>query len=255
MLAAFWIAALLLIAGWVIAAVARPVKIRALAFLVGAIVVALPLYTFVADMIDFRPALFFVSVIAQALALSGWLIVRQRPGRAFAALPILILSAGAALSPRVDVGWAILVLVPSVAAWVAFLIGRGDGAAERRAAAMTAAQASRVEVNAQAIRDWQAAYELANPGQPIPVIQPNFLPSATAPLQTDRTNTLAVLAFIFGIFGGYLAIVFGHIAKSQIKRTGERGSGLSTAGLVLGYAWVVGTVVFWAVFAILVSTH
>jgi len=32
-----------------------------------------------------------------------------------------------------------------------------------------------------------------------------------------------------------LAIPFGHIARSQIRRTGEQGSGVALAGLILGY--------------------
>lgn len=32
-----------------------------------------------------------------------------------------------------------------------------------------------------------------------------------------------------------LAVIFGHVAKSQIKRSGEGGSGQATAGLVMGY--------------------
>lgn len=253
--AAIWLAALLLVAGWAITTAARSVKIRALAFLVCTIIVALPIYAFMDDYVSgYLVPQMMVIVIAQGLGLAGWLVLRGRPGRSFAALPILLLSFGAVIAPGVVVGWLVLALVPAIAAWVAFLIGRGDGGAEKRASAMTAAQASRIEANAQAIRDWQAAYELANPGQPIPVLPPNFLPSAAAPLQTDHTNTLAVLAFIFGVLGGYLAIVFGHIALSQIKRTGERGSRLATAGLVLGYAWVTGTVVFCVVFVVLVST-
>ena len=32
-----------------------------------------------------------------------------------------------------------------------------------------------------------------------------------------------------------MAVVAGHLAKSQIRRTGERGDGMATAGLILGY--------------------
>ncbi len=35
--------------------------------------------------------------------------------------------------------------------------------------------------------------------------------------------------------GGILAIVTGHLASREIRRTGERGNGLATIGLVLGY--------------------
>ncbi|MCJ0907040.1 DUF4190 domain-containing protein [Rhodococcus sp. ARC_M6] len=62
-----------------------------------------------------------------------------------------------------------------------------------------------------------------------------------APIRSQTTNTFAILALIFGILGGVLGIVFGHIALSQIRRTGENGRGLAIAGLVLGYLFVA----FW----------
>ena len=56
-----------------------------------------------------------------------------------------------------------------------------------------------------------------------------------------RTNGVAVASMIFGIipfFGGIPAVILGHMARSQIKRTGDRGDGMAVAGLVLGYLWV-----------------
>jgi peptidyl-prolyl cis-trans isomerase B (cyclophilin B) len=44
-----------------------------------------------------------------------------------------------------------------------------------------------------------------------------------------------VLAFFISLG----AIITGHIALSQIKRTGEGGRGLAIAGLVLGYIGLV----------------
>lgn len=70
------------------------------------------------------------------------------------------------------------------------------------------------------------------PGQPYPG-QP--YPGQPYPAQAPRTSITAVLALVFGIFGGLLGIVFGHIALAGIKRTGERGRGMAIAGLVLGY--------------------
>ena len=65
-------------------------------------------------------------------------------------------------------------------------------------------------------------------------------PQPQGPLHGQTTtNVLAVLSLVFGIFGGFPAIILGHIAKSQIRRTGERGGGLATAGLILGYVWLV----------------
>ena len=62
-------------------------------------------------------------------------------------------------------------------------------------------------------------------------------------------NTLAVVSLVAGILsffghiipfvGGFtlalVAIITGHMARNQIRRTGEAGMGLATAGLVIGY--------------------
>jgi Domain of unknown function (DUF4190) len=49
------------------------------------------------------------------------------------------------------------------------------------------------------------------------------------------TNTMAILSLVFAFVFAPAAIVFGHVAKRQIGRTGEQGDGLATAGLILGY--------------------
>ena len=54
-----------------------------------------------------------------------------------------------------------------------------------------------------------------------------------APVVT--TNTMAILALVFAFVFAPAAIIFGHIAKKQIRQTGEQGDGLATAGLWLGY--------------------
>ncbi len=72
--------------------------------------------------------------------------------------------------------------------------------------------------------------------------------SGTAPpARAQRINRLAIAAFACGIaqfsyvlykdlFVIFLAaIVLGHIALRQIRRTGERGRGLAVTGLILGY--------------------
>jgi len=48
---------------------------------------------------------------------------------------------------------------------------------------------------------------------------------------------LAQLAF--GPLATIPAIVFGHMARYQIKRSGEQGAGLALAGLILGWAAVI----------------
>lgn len=87
-------------------------------------------------------------------------------------------------------------------------------------------------------------------------LQPGVAPRAVAPAYAQaqagypayygpRTNTLAVVSLVFGIAGGSLvAVILGHIAKGQIRRTGEMGSGMATAGLILGYFWLVILLIF-----------
>ncbi|MDR0593241.1 MAG: DUF4190 domain-containing protein [Bifidobacteriaceae bacterium] len=54
-----------------------------------------------------------------------------------------------------------------------------------------------------------------------------------------RTNPLAIFSLVTGIIGGsVLSIIFGHIARSQIRRTGDNGAGMALAGLILGYIWL-----------------
>ncbi len=52
----------------------------------------------------------------------------------------------------------------------------------------------------------------------------------------DAVTPLASLALWFGVLGGVLGIVFGHVARERIRRTGEAGWSTATAGLVIGYA-------------------
>ncbi|MEV4344140.1 DUF4190 domain-containing protein [Actinoplanes sp. NPDC049596] len=61
-------------------------------------------------------------------------------------------------------------------------------------------------------------------------------PGYGAPYQpVTSTNTMAILALVFAFVFSPAAIVLGHIAKKQIRQTGEQGEGLATAGLWLGY--------------------
>lgn len=65
------------------------------------------------------------------------------------------------------------------------------------------------------------------------------------------TNGFAVASLVLGILwlywvGSILAVIFGAIALSQIKRTGDSGKGMAVAGLVLGYVGL-GVLLFMAV--------
>ena len=67
------------------------------------------------------------------------------------------------------------------------------------------------------------------------------------------TNTLAILALVFAFICSPAAIVMGVLARKQIRRTGEQGMGLATAGMVVGIVftvlsaiWIIAMIVFFA---------
>jgi hypothetical protein len=76
---------------------------------------------------------------------------------------------------------------------------------------------------------------------PVPVA------AAAAYPMSPPSNGTAVAALIVGILswfmcpivGGIVAVILGHSARGQIRRTGEGGDGMAVAGLVLGYAHLV----------------
>jgi uncharacterized membrane protein len=74
-----------------------------------------------------------------------------------------------------------------------------------------------------------------------------------------RTNGLATASLVCGILGflfgplSIAAIVMGYIARGQIRRTGENGSGLALAGLILGWIWL-GVVVVLIVFIVAIAS-
>src|SRR5438105_2750894 len=79
---------------------------------------------------------------------------------------------------------------------------------------------------------------------PLPVPPGPPTPTGGAVVTTRATNSLAVVSLAAGIAGyvlphpfiaGIVAIVTGHMARSQIRRTGEGGGGFALAGLILGY--------------------
>lgn len=87
---------------------------------------------------------------------------------------------------------------------------------------------------------------------PYPVV----MPVAYVPAQ--GTNGLAIAALVCPLAGCFLfplGIIFGHIALSQIARTGESGRGLAIAGLVISYVilavvlgyFLLGTALFMSV--------
>ncbi|POX55507.1 hypothetical protein C3489_10080 [Streptomyces sp. Ru71] len=95
------------------------------------------------------------------------------------------------------------------------------------------------------------------PQGPVPPSLPAvFASGAAVPVPRPRTNGKAVGAAVCGLlcvptFGltGIPAVVLGHAARSEIRRTGELGEGLALTGLVLGWLATAG----WALVLILLT--
>jgi hypothetical protein len=96
-----------------------------------------------------------------------------------------------------------------------------------------------------------------------PVMVPPKAPAAVVPPSPEaRINGLAIASlacgiaqFGFGPLGTIPAIVFGHMARHQIKRTGERGGALAAAGLLLGYGAVVLGIVLLTLAVVAIQSH
>jgi hypothetical protein len=93
--------------------------------------------------------------------------------------------------------------------------------------------------------DWTPPPPPGAPGPP-PASSPGPPGWGAPPYNPPRTNALAIISlvagcaqFFFCIVGSIVAIVTGHIARGQIKRSGEQGAGLALAGLILGYVGLV----------------
>ncbi|WP_147305422.1 DUF4190 domain-containing protein [Subtercola boreus] len=66
--------------------------------------------------------------------------------------------------------------------------------------------------------------------------QPNRPHTPHEPGQPDaRVNALAILSLVSAFFLSLMAVITGHIALSQIRRTSESGREFALAGLIIGY--------------------
>ncbi|GIH12528.1 DUF4190 domain-containing protein [Rugosimonospora africana] len=92
-----------------------------------------------------------------------------------------------------------------------------------------------------------------NPGQPV-YGQPYGPDGYPGQYRQDTTNIMAILALIFAFVFAPAGIVLGHFARRQIRLTGERGSRLAMAGLVLGYVFTaIGLLLCCGLLALLIS--
>jgi hypothetical protein len=83
------------------------------------------------------------------------------------------------------------------------------------------------------------------------------------PVPSGPNNGMAIAALCCGIAGflciipAILGIIFGFVAKSQIRATGfqQRGDGMATAGIVLGIVWIALSVILLATGSVDINTN
>lgn len=88
----------------------------------------------------------------------------------------------------------------------------------------------------------------AGSGSPAPPAPP---PGYTAAVSRPY-NPWAIVSVSFAAstvigswcFGGLIAVITGHVARNQIKQTGEAGGTLALVGLIVGYAAIALTLLF-----------
>ena len=78
---------------------------------------------------------------------------------------------------------------------------------------------------------------------PAPAPAPQYAAPAYAPAAPGaKWNVLAIVSLAIAVVGfAWLslgAVITGHIALSQIKKTGEQGHGLALAGTIVGYVGI-----------------
>ncbi len=200
-----------------------------------------------------------LSALAMTAALGGWLALRGRAGLTYLALIVPFIF-GVTINansfwiwlnglPFGGAGWISRLAAPEyrneysyltlavfcmafvvLGAWVAAGLQKAD---DRR----VVAAAERKVLRAQQMATLPAAPVVGADGT-------RYAPVAAAP----TTNPLAIAAMILGIVGtSVLAVIFGHIALHQIKRSGQGGRGMAITGVILGYI-EIGLIVAWFIF-------
>jgi len=97
-----------------------------------------------------------------------------------------------------------------------------------------------------------SGWSYPEPPPPAPPVAPYAIPVAVAPYgyyqPAPPTNGMAIASLVVSLtvpfLGPILAVVFGHIALSQIQRRGDGGRGMAIAGLVIGYIGIALVVVY-----------
>ena len=91
------------------------------------------------------------------------------------------------------------------------------------------------------------------PQQPYGYAQPQGYPQQYAAPMPAGTNGLAIASLICAFVFWPAAIILGHMALSQIKKTGQEGHGLALAGTIIGYVAGGFTLLFLCFYVIIIA--
>lgn len=86
-----------------------------------------------------------------------------------------------------------------------------------------------------------------------PPAAPYGAPGYAAYPPQPPVNALSIVALVLSLISISIGgVICGHIALSQIRRTGERGHGMALAGLIVGYVGCAAWILFWVIWLVLV---
>jgi len=104
-------------------------------------------------------------------------------------------------------------------------------------------------------------YAAPMPGYPGPGAYP---PPGAYPgyaMPAARTNTLAIVALVLSLVGfascgitAPIGAIMGHVARKQIRETGEEGDGMALAGIIVGWimtALMLAVIIFYIVMIVI----
>ncbi len=108
----------------------------------------------------------------------------------------------------------------------------------------------------------QIVGQQAHPSSAVPMATPGMM--AAAPGQTNSLAWVSLISAIAAPFGHLIGVggitliivslVTGHMARSQIKKTGEGGAGLALAGLIISYVHLaISALVFIVFFGLIIA--
>jgi len=98
-------------------------------------------------------------------------------------------------------------------------------------------------------------------GQGMTAYPQPYLAVYRPPVVSRRTSSLAIASLVCGLAQPFFglttipAIVLGYVARERIRRSGEDGSGLATAGLVLGWIGIGFIVMILLIVATVAAGH